>query len=94
MANFWKSFFYQIQHKYYEMSAEGGVEGVDEDGEGGAGDGAEEGDPGIGPAAVAFVFYRQKGVGQARAEVAGRIYCVAGCSAKRHAYHYHKESDR
>lgn len=75
-------------------SEEGGVEGVDEGGEGGAGDGAEEGYPGVGPVAVAFASDWQEGVGEAWAEVAGRIYGIARGAAKRHAYHYNEECDR
>lgn len=77
-----------------EMSAEGGVEGVDEGGECGAGDGAEEGYPGVDPAAVAFASDWQEGVGEARAEVTGRIYGIARGAAKRHAYHHNEEGDR
>lgn len=79
---------------YQVLSAEGDVEGVDEGGECGAGDGAEEGYPGVGPAAVAFASDWQEGVGEARAEVSGRIYGIARGAAKRHAYHHNEEGDR
>ena len=54
---------------------------------------SDDGDPGVGPVAVALVGDRQQGVGDARAEVAGRVDRVARGAAERQADREDQQAD-
>ena len=62
-------------------------------GEAGAQHGAGDGDPAVGPAAVALAGDREDRVGAARGEVAGGVHGVAGGAAEGHAEGHDEAGD-